>query len=141
MPSREARNDAASSKMLASLDVRRDENLGCVLGYQSAVLVIDATQRRRIVVPAQEPLLQRVGTDAVLERRPRQMNESPAALRRAEPEVPVLPVAECDVIAAHVAPDRAAHHGTGVDVIAPEHPWQIELRHDDVALPRAELAA
>lgn len=69
------------------------------------------------------------------------MNEAPAALRRAEPEVPILPVGERDVVPAGVAPHRAAYHGAGVDVVAPEHPRQIELRHGDAAGPRAELAA
>src|SRR5258706_10778917 len=69
------------------------------------------------------------------------MNESPAALCRAEPEVPVLPVGEDDVVAIAIAPDGAAHHGAGVDVIAPEQPRQVELRHGDVAGSHTELAA
>jgi hypothetical protein len=125
---------------LAPLDVSGDQDLGGVLRHQRAVFRVKAAQRRGIVVPAEEALVQRVGPDAVLERGPRQVSEPPAALRRAEPEVPVLPVGERDVVAVAVAPDGAAHDGTGVDVIAPEQPRELELRYGDVAGARAELA-
>ena len=100
---------------------------------------VDAAQGHRIVVPAKKSMVQRVGTDAVLERRPRNPKESPAALRGGEPEVPILPIGERDVVAAGVVPDRAAHDRAGVDVVAPEQSREIELGHHDVAAPRAEL--